>query len=552
MLEKTKHKKISISEEDTSSVLQRYTATTVLALLQEVAHCADVKIDWEALVRNTSTGISDAREYQMLWRHLAYRHPLLDEFDYGAQPLDDGSDLECDVEAFPPVGGEALTEASACVKVLIASGLPSDASHPNSSTVEAPLTINIPNGPSSSAPFENSEATSSIQGMNITVPVSVQKQSLHAAAIPTEVLDTNGSTNGNIPPRRKRKPWSEAEDLELIAAVQKFGEGNWANILRGEFKGDRTASQLSQRWAIIRKRRGNLNVGPNSTGSQLSEARRAAHHAMSLALDMPVKNLAGRGVGTNTTSNYVPPPTSAEATVAGSSSFIQTQDQSQQGPIPTKSAAVGSLGSTAKPWVPPKTSSTIPTIGSDSVLRATAVAAGARIASPSDAASFIKATQAKNAVHIKPTGGSSTKPSAPGLGAAPSSPCPAVTVTATPSASHPGSVKPASPNVQHTPSASASSLNMLSEQTNAVRSSISCELLPKEEVKTDEEFKVSESSYAEQVQKDGASILGNAESEQVQEDKVSSSDTKVECIKEATDVKNPNNSVNIKMAESDH
>lgn len=46
-----------------------------------------------------------------------------------------------------------------------------------------------------------------------------------------------------------------------------------------------------QRWAIIRKRRGNLNVGPNSAGSQLYEARRAAHHAMSLALDMPVKNL---------------------------------------------------------------------------------------------------------------------------------------------------------------------------------------------------------------------------------------------------------------------
>lgn len=46
-----------------------------------------------------------------------------------------------------------------------------------------------------------------------------------------------------------------------------------------------------QRWGIIRKRRGNLNVGSNSTGSQLFEARRAAHHAMSLALDMPVKNL---------------------------------------------------------------------------------------------------------------------------------------------------------------------------------------------------------------------------------------------------------------------
>lgn len=65
----------------------RYTATTVLALLQEVAHCPDVKIDWNALVRNTSTGISDAREYQMLWRHLAYRHSLLDKLEDGAHPL---------------------------------------------------------------------------------------------------------------------------------------------------------------------------------------------------------------------------------------------------------------------------------------------------------------------------------------------------------------------------------------------------------------------------------------------------------------------------------
>lgn len=52
-----------------------------------------------------------------------------------------------------------------------------------------------------------------------------------------------------------------------------------------------------QRWAIIRKRRGNLNVGINSTSSQLSEARRAAHHAMSLALDMPVKNFTAARPG---------------------------------------------------------------------------------------------------------------------------------------------------------------------------------------------------------------------------------------------------------------
>jgi hypothetical protein len=52
-----------------------------------------------------------------------------------------------------------------------------------------------------------------------------------------------------------------------------------------------------QRWAIIRKRRGNLNVGPNPNGSQLSEERRAAHHAMSLALNMPVKKLTAARPG---------------------------------------------------------------------------------------------------------------------------------------------------------------------------------------------------------------------------------------------------------------
>ncbi|CAL5409933.1 unnamed protein product [Camellia sinensis] len=43
----------------------------MLTLLQEVAHVQDVKIDWNALVKKTATGISNVREYQMLWRHLS-------------------------------------------------------------------------------------------------------------------------------------------------------------------------------------------------------------------------------------------------------------------------------------------------------------------------------------------------------------------------------------------------------------------------------------------------------------------------------------------------
>lgn len=84
-----------------------------------------------------------------------------------------------------------------------------------------------------------------MQGMNITVPVSVQKQPTPSVTV-AEGSDANGSASSSIFPRRRRKPWSEAEDMELISAVQKCGEGNWANILKGDFKGDRTAAQLSQ------------------------------------------------------------------------------------------------------------------------------------------------------------------------------------------------------------------------------------------------------------------------------------------------------------------
>ena len=59
----------------------------MLALLQEVAQVQDVKIDWNNLVKKTSTGISNAREYQMLWRHLAYRQALAERLDDGAEPM---------------------------------------------------------------------------------------------------------------------------------------------------------------------------------------------------------------------------------------------------------------------------------------------------------------------------------------------------------------------------------------------------------------------------------------------------------------------------------
>ncbi|XP_073013864.1 uncharacterized protein [Typha latifolia] len=109
-------KKGSISEDDVSVLLQRYTATTILALLQEVSQFAGVKIDWNSLVKRSTTGITNAREYQMLWRHLAYKDALLEKVDDSPEPLDDDSDLEFELEAVPSVSAEASSDVAACVK----------------------------------------------------------------------------------------------------------------------------------------------------------------------------------------------------------------------------------------------------------------------------------------------------------------------------------------------------------------------------------------------------------------------------------------------------
>lgn len=124
-------------------------------------------------------------------------------------------------------------------QVLVASGLPSDSAGPNNLTPEAPLSINAPNAQPIKGRAESAQTPSGLHGTDITVPVSVQKQ-------PLPSVNSSGLLDGTLPQKKKRKPWSKAEDLELIAAVEKCGEGNWANILKGDFKGDRTASQLSQ------------------------------------------------------------------------------------------------------------------------------------------------------------------------------------------------------------------------------------------------------------------------------------------------------------------
>ncbi|XP_068655002.1 uncharacterized protein [Aristolochia californica] len=332
-----REKRGSIIEDDAALLLQRYTATTILALLQEVSQFAGAKIDWNTLVKRSSTGIQNAREYQMLWRHLAYHDALLEKIENGAAPL-----------------------------VLMTHGWVNDSGPSNRSSGEAHLPLNASNGQALHASSENTQLARN----NSALDGKQQLPSLSSS----DGMEGNGATSSNYPPRRKRKLWTPEEDMELKAAVQKCGEGNWANILKGDFKHDRTASQLSQRWAIIRKKQPSLNpVGSgNLKGSTLSEAQLAAQ-AVSIAIDMPMmRNLS-------TVGQLNPPSVPATSNV--------TISPVLRPPCPPKSRSTQkkSLAST-----PMKCS-----------IQEVAVAAGARIANPSTAASLLKAAQSKNAVHIK-------------------------------------------------------------------------------------------------------------------------------------------------------
>ncbi|XP_027940669.1 telomeric repeat-binding factor 2-like [Vigna unguiculata] len=240
--------KVPFSGEDTASLLQRYDAPTVLTLLQELANYPHSKFNWYDLAAKTSTGISKAREYQMLWRHLAYGHSM-ENLDDDAQPLDDDSDLENEREALPRLNRETATEAAAFVKVIIASFKLGESS-PSSSVIEAPLTINA---------LSTTDNNESWSNTDIIFPVTVKRQTLPNTSS-TRVVEASGSVRSNTFIKKKREPWSEQEDLQLRDAVQRWGEGNWATMIKkDDFPIKRSTSQLSKRWSTLRKREGDIN-----------------------------------------------------------------------------------------------------------------------------------------------------------------------------------------------------------------------------------------------------------------------------------------------------
>ncbi|KAF2299794.1 hypothetical protein GH714_003426 [Hevea brasiliensis] len=247
-----------------------------------------------------------------------------------------------------------------------------------------------------------------------------------------------------------------------------------------------------QRWAIIRKRRlGNWNLGGNTSGVQLTEAQRAALHAMNLALDPPVKN------------------TFANNSVR---------------PLANSQVAVN------KPLKPDLSSNPV---------RAAAVAAGARVATQSDAASLLKAARAKNVVHIMPASSSSIT-SLPGGASSHSDALPNVHLNDQAAASfstHPvlASKKASSPTTQPTPISDAA-MNMSSEQANA-------ELSSKQDTETTGEIK--------QVQEHQGFVSGNDPGELVQEEKAALPKQAVEFKTQVAVAQCSNASLEVNMGESD-
>ncbi|KAK9700133.1 hypothetical protein RND81_08G219300 [Saponaria officinalis] len=91
-----------IDEQDVCAILQKYSPDTILVLLQEIANFPENKINWSIVAKNMKLRVPNPRdigpkelseiELKRLWRHLAYRRPLINSDDG-----DDDSDLEFEI-----------------------------------------------------------------------------------------------------------------------------------------------------------------------------------------------------------------------------------------------------------------------------------------------------------------------------------------------------------------------------------------------------------------------------------------------------------------------
>ncbi|KAI0528581.1 hypothetical protein KFK09_001123 [Dendrobium nobile] len=401
----------TVSEDEVYALVQRYGASTIFTLLQEVSQATekDVTMDWRTLVKATSTGISNAQEYQMLWRHLAYRDPL-EKVEDGGEPLSDESDLEFELEATPNHSEEISTEVDCCVKVILSSGSVGECGTVFPLNAEAPPATDTLNDQASVVPSDKQHLGRYNRANGAAL--CTQKQS-PSTGLSNEGVDGNGSSNSGFHAKKKRKLWTKEEDMELIAAVEKFGESNWANILKGDFKHDRTASQLSQRWSIIRKRQ---TSSKQSNGSKArSEEMLAAQKAFSMAINMPMSGSlstilsGGTHMQTTNSSTSIAGGTSGALDESPASASQAFKPNQQPINLETSSQKVPPNPSN-KPRTAqkkPPSAQLKPAICPNPLIKAAAFAAGGRIATPLTAASLFKAAQSVNAVRIRHAGSSS-------------------------------------------------------------------------------------------------------------------------------------------------
>ncbi|KEH35728.1 myb-like DNA-binding domain protein [Medicago truncatula] len=401
-----KSKKVTFSENAIATITQRYDVATVLTVFQELSHyAADENFNWNELVKKTTTGISTAREYQMLWRHLAYGYSFPEDLDQEAQPMDDDSDLDCELESLPSGCAESTSETSACVKVIIASRTLSE-STPSSATIEAPMTVNFPVCHSSRT-SNISQPSILMDQSSIMFPVTVPRQTLPTVSS-TDALETKVTIGGTAASKRKRKAWSEEEDNLLRDAVQKWGEGNWATMAKGDsFPIKRSATQLSQRWSALRKKDGSANPGPTATtvttNTQYTAEQLATRHSLNLALDMPFKKLSAPGVtdpGRTSTSikNQVQPRNTAQFSTIRSS-------------VPSQRPAQQACGSPTKPKLASENSVSKCNAMSARESKPGIVHSGAQTqtVSRTNAAPHLMVSQAKNVAHTVPACSTLTK-----------------------------------------------------------------------------------------------------------------------------------------------
>ncbi|CAK9863297.1 unnamed protein product [Sphagnum jensenii] len=406
-------RKSYFSESDVMPLVKRYTSSTLLTLLREIAKCETAKLDWDALVKSSATGISSAREYQALWRSLAYRVELKQCFEEDECPLDDESDLEFELEPVPPVSMEVAGDVSMCVKVFLKTQL--DMSFRSECMAGSTLS-----GSSSGAGTVASNT--SLKGIptanNGALHVASNKQ---FAVVPSASNDS-ALLSGALcqTDRKKRRLWTPEEDLELIAAVEKCGEGNWATILKCGFNHERTASQLSQRWALIRKRRevaekAGYRVGPGySASTPGSSGQAGASPFVTPAVSSPGSlepalngntgsAIPGHAPSTSVPGGHVGSPAGVPMSATQSPPSVAQNVQGQG----TGSVAVYAMNSSAANTMTntySKANNSRPATGLDPMVQAAAVAAGARIAPASAAASLLMAAQSGNVVHIGPGG----------------------------------------------------------------------------------------------------------------------------------------------------